>query len=623
MRELTRTLFLLPFYLFSAALLTANTSIIISAGASEDGSVMMSYTRDTNNQGGFMFFSEPGTFPEGSEKKIYSRWDEREIIGMTEGPARTGIVANPHRSFQITGHMNEKQVVIGESSFRPEVPTAVNFYESSLDTGNLIELTLQRAASAGEAIRIIAELTDEYGFYGSGKSFSITDKNEAWIMEFFSKGSLGKGIIWVARRIPEGYISGHADSSRITTFPLDDPENCLYSDDVISFARNLDLWDGTDEDFSFADVYAPVDSTEIRQTDGRLWSIYRKIDPRMSDYKKYINGDIQRKYSATGTANGIITNRLPLWIKPEKKISSSALMELMRDHFEGTDLNMAKGLWAGAFGNPYRLRPDNATAREYFYNHNRPVSVQYTGYSMVTKSRNFLPDEIGGVSWFGVDDTYMTVYMPVYCGALDIPTAFAGNIDLITEFSMDSAYWLFNLVSNFSSIRFNQMIIDIRKVQIALESEFELRAAEIESEALELIKRNKAEARVYLTESSQELSDKMMEKWKELFYFLFAKYKDGETRPGSLGDFDKDRTGFPPTPRIYGYPADWAQAMIDKDNPPDLKEIYSDDELMDLFARNNRNTILVISLVVIIILQALSTVILLHKYRRTTIRSDS
>jgi len=600
------------FFCIIPVFLSANTSIIVTSGASIDGSVMMSYTRDSNVLGGFMFFSESEEYPRGSEKKIASVWDEREII-MSEVKVRTGTVSHSPASLRITGHMNEKQVAIGDSSFTPAMPDVINFYGSSLDTGNLIELTLERSSTAREAILNIQSLTEEYGFYGPGKSLSITDKNEAWIMEMFSRGSLGKGIVWVARKIPDGYISGHADSARITTFPLSDSENCLYSEDIIDYARNRGLWDGSDEKFSFADVYTPVTSTNIKQTEGRLWSIYRKINSSMDDFRKYISGDIQRNYSTKGTANGIISNRLPLWIKPEKKLSSSDLMTLMRDHYEGTDMNMSNGIWAGPFGNPYRLRPDNATAREYFYNHERPVSIQYTGYSFITQSRNFLPDEIGGVTWFGVDDTYMTVYLPVYCGALGVPSCFSGEKEDITVFSLDSAYWLFNLVSNFSSLRYNKMIIDIQKVQLELENQFMEYTGEIEAAALK-ISDSDSDRREYLTNQSQLLSNLMMEKWYKLFQFLMVKYKDGEVRLDSLVEFKKDYLGYPYPTKIYGYPADWAQAMIDKDNPPDLKAIYSDDELMDLFARNNKNSILVISLVFIIVLLALVAAILSIKY---------
>ena len=609
------------FFALSIPFLAANTSIIISSEASADSSVMMSYTRDSNVQGGFMFFSESQEYPPGTEKEIVSAWDEREII-MSEVRVRKSSVIKDGATFRITGHMNEKQVAIGESSFLPDMADVINFYDSSLDTGNLIELTLERSETAREAIVNIQSLTDEYGFYGPGKSLSITDKNEAWIMELFSRGSAGKGIVWIARKIPEGYISGHADSARITTFPLNDEENCLYSEDIIKFARTRGLWDGSDEDFSFADVYAPQSSTEIRQSEGRLWSIYRKLNPAMDDFKKYISGDIKRSYSATGTANGIISNRLPLWIKPESKLSVKDLKSLMRDHYEGTDLNMSNGIWAGPFAYPYRLRPDNATAREYFYNHERPVSVQYTGYSFITQSRNFLPDEIGGVTWFGVDDTYMTVYLPVYCGALEVPSGFSGGKEDVADFSIDSAYWLFNLVSNFSSLRYNKMIIHIQKAQRELENYFEEYSETIESEAID-ISGSENEMREYLTVQSQKLSDLMMKRWHELFQFLIVKYKDGEVRLDSQEKIKIDSSGYTYPPKTYGYPADWAQAMINKDNPPDLKSIYSDDELMSLFARNNWNSLLIIVLIgIIVVLLMISLIFGLKYYKLVKLRQN-
>jgi len=577
--------------LINTSFLKANTSIIVTPGASEDGSTMISYSRDSNLLGGFMAFSPGETKEAGSVEALSSSWDERTVSADLDLSGT---------NYKITGHMNEKQLVIGDSSFTPLLEDGMFSYEGKIDTGLLITLTLKKAASARQAIAYIDSLTEKYGFYGPGKSFSIADREEAWIMEMISKGPRGNGTVWVARRIPDGYVSGHADSSRITTFPQEDSDSCLYSDDVITFARDNGLWDGNDKDFSFADVYTVMSETQIRQSEGRLWNIYRKINSDSARWKEYIDGNVKRHYSSTGTANGIISNRLPLWIKPERKLGPSDLMDLMRDHYENTEMNMTKGIWAGAFGYPYRLRPDNAVARDYFYSHERPVSVQYTGYSFISQSRNHVPDSIGGINWFGVDDTYMTVYLPVYSGVSAVPSCLSEENNPVLEVRDKSAYWLFNMVSNFSAIRYQAMIIDIRKAQKELETLFRSRMERMEEEAITLASGN-GDVTSYLTSRSEEMGDIMMERWRELFHFLLIKHKDGEMRTEHNGVFDIEARAMASSVlTFYGYPANWAQAMIDKDNPPDLKAVYSDEELMNLFAKNNRNSLLVIALLAII-----------------------
>ncbi|MBN2659367.1 MAG: C69 family dipeptidase [Spirochaetales bacterium] len=599
----------LLFLFITSPFLSANTSIIVTAGASADGSVMVSYSRDSNLTGGYMAFSPGEEKASGSMETLRSNWEERPVTANVD---LSGI------NYKITGHMNEKQLVIGDSSFTPMLGDAAYFYDGKMDTGLLTTITLKKATTAREAIKLIDSLTEEYGFYGPGKSFSIADKEEAWIMEMISKGPRGTGSVWVAMRVPDGYVSGHADSSRITTFPLDDSENCLYSDDVISFARENGLWDGEDEDFSFADVYTVMNVTDIRQTEGRLWNIYRKVNRGTSDWKDYIlNGDVKRQFPAKGTANGIIANRLPLWVKADATLSPSDLMDLMRDHFEGTDMNMTRGIWAGAFGYPYRLRPDNAVAREYYYSHDRPVSVQYTGYSFISQSRQKVPDSIGGINWFGVDDTYMTVYLPVYSGVSSLPACLREENNRPTEVTDNSAYWLFNMVSNFSALRYKAIIIDIRKVQKELEDLFKDRQKMMEEEAERMAGQKNGDVSAYLTARSEEMGNIMMDRWLELFHFLLIKHKDGEMRTEHNGVFDTVARGMASSVlSFYGYPADWAQAMIDKDNPPDLKAIYSDDELMELFAKNNRRSSLIIALLAVIAVLTSALVVLIIKTKK-------
>ena len=320
-------------------------------------------------------------------------------------------------------------------------------------------IALERAKTAREAIKVMTDLVAEYGYASTGESISIADPNEAWILEIIGKGEGVKGAVWVARRIPDGYISAHANQSRIRQFPLNDPANCLYSKDVISFAREKGWFTGKDEEFSFADTYAPPDFGALRACEARVWSMFRRAAPSLNipiDYVKGVPG----------------AHPLPLWIKPDKKLAVADVMALMRDHFEGTEFDMTKDIGAGPFACPYRWRPMTWKVDGQEYVNERAISTQQTGFSFVAQMRSGLPDPIGGVLWFGVDDTYTTVYAPMYCGIRAVPKPYGVGVADMHHFSWDSPFWVFNLVANFAYSRYSDMIVDIQQVQRELEGGF-------------------------------------------------------------------------------------------------------------------------------------------------------
>jgi dipeptidase len=530
----------------SSPLLNACTNILVSKGASTDGSTIITYAADSHVLYGELYFTPAADHLPGEMLDIYE-WDTGKYLGK--------IKQVPH-TYSVVGNMNEYQVAVGETTYggRKELRDK----KAIMDYGSLMYISLQRAKTAREAIKVIAHLMDEYGYYSSGESFSISDPNEVWIMEMISKGPKEKGAVWVARRVPEGYISGHANQARITTFPLKDSKNCLYAKDVISFARKMKWFDGEDKDFSFADTYAPLDFGALRFCESRVWSAFNRSAPSLKLPDGYIKGDANAK-------------RLPLWIKPDKKLSVRDVMELMRDHFEGTDLDMTKDVGSGPYCLPYRWRPltwkvdkSNKEDKTKYFNE-RAISTQQTGFSFVSQSRSWLPGTIGGVLWFGVDDTYSTVYIPMYCGIREVPKSFAVGTGDFDTFTWDSAFWVFNFVSNYTYSRYFDMIQDVQKVQRQLEGNFFAMQPQIEKAALDLYKKAPELARDYLTAYSVKHGDAVVKRWKKLGEFLIFKYLDGNV---------KDEHGKVTHP---GYPSIWYKKVVEKSGdhfkvPPSKKK---------------------------------------------------
>ncbi|HRZ77339.1 MAG TPA: C69 family dipeptidase, partial [Bacteroidales bacterium] len=426
----------------------ACTNFLITKGASTDGSTMISYSADSHVLFGELYHWPGKKWPEGSMLDIYE-WDTGKYLGKIRQAAQT---------YTVNGNMNEHQVAIGETTYggRSELGSQSG---AIMDYGSLIYVALQRATTAREAIRIMTDLVAEYGYYSSGESFSIADPNEVWIMEMIGKGEGQKGAVWVAVKIPDGYVSGHANQARIQTFPLNDPENCLYSSDVISFAREKGWFSGKDKEFSFSDTYAPVDFGGARFCDARVWSMFRKVNADMQKHEDYALGHN-------------LKNRMPLFIKPERKISLQDMFGFMRDHYEGTAMDMTQDIGAGPYAKPYRWRPMTFKVDGVDYLNERAVATQQTGFSFVTQSRSWLPDPVGGIIWWGVDDAASSVYMPIYTSSTRVAHSVAvGNGDMMT-YSPSAAFWIFNEISNFAYTRYSDIHPEIAERQARLENKF-------------------------------------------------------------------------------------------------------------------------------------------------------
>ena len=479
----------------------ACTNLIVTKGASTDGSVMITYSADSYNMYGELYHFKAAVYPKGTTLEVYE-WDTGKFLG---------VIPQAEVTYNVVGNINEHQVAIGETTFGGR--EGLTDSKGIIDYGSLMYIALQRSKSAREAIKIMTDLVSEFGYYSSGESFSIADKNEAWILEMIGKGEGSTGAVWVARKIPDGFVSGHANQARITTFPLNDPDNCIYSDDVISFAREKEYFEGNDKDFDFAAAYNPLDFGGVRFCDARVWSMFRRVNSSMDKYLGYIKGES--------------LERMPLWIKPDSKISVHDVMQLMRDHYEGTELDMTKGVAAGPYNMPYRCSPLTFEVDGDKYFNERPISTYQTGFSFVSQSRSSLPDEIGGVLWFGVDDTYMTVYTPMYCSMKSIPYNYQENIASLGKFNWDAIFWVFNSVSNFVYPRYSLAIDDVVRKQSELEGEFLSEQETVEATALSLLNKSKGEAVKYLTDYSNASGLNTYNTWKELFEFLNMKYMDG------------------------------------------------------------------------------------------------
>ncbi len=494
-----------------------------------------------------MYYRPAADYPEGTMLDVYE-WDTGKYLGKIKQASHT---------YSVVGNMNEFQVAIGETTYggRSELATQEG---AIMDYGSLMYISLQRAKTAREAIEVLTNLVEEYGYYSSGESFSIADANEAWILELIGKGEGQKGAVWVAVKVPEGYISGHANQARITTFPLNDSKNCIYSKDVISFAREKGWFDGKNKDFSFSDVYAPVDFGGARFCDARVWAGFNKVAAGMETYTEYAKGIIEH-----GGENNFASNRLPLWIKPDKKVSVQDVMDMMRDHFEGTELDMTKDLGAGPNKNPYRWRGLTWSVDSTEYCNERAISTQQTGFSFVSQSRNWLPDPIGGILWFGVDDTYTTCYVPMYCGITKVPECFkVGNGDMLT-YSETSAFWAFNFVSNFTYLRYDYMVADVKKLQSQLENKFVSFSSVIDNSAAALYNKSGAKkARQFITQYSVNEANNMTKEWKKLGQYLLVKYMDGNIKKEKDGQFERTEYGGTPSPLQPGYPDWWYKAIV-------------------------------------------------------------
>ena len=541
MRRLsTAILFLAAAFGISNIESQACTNVLVTKGASIDGSNMISYAADSHQLYGELYFAPAGVWNPGDMRQI-NEWDTGKFLGHIPQISRT---------YQRVGNMNEHQLIIAETTYggRPELEDP----KGIMDYGSLIYIALERAKTAREAISIIVDLANTYGYFSNGESFSLADKEEVWIMELIGKGPENKGIVWVARRVPDGYICAHANQARISTFPLNDPENCMYAPDVITFAREKGYFDGEDKDFSFCDAYAPLDFSGMRACEARAWSAFNILCDGKFTFEDE-NGNIVTKdaYDYIDYAMGYDkTKRFPLFVKPSRKISVKDVADVMRDHYEGTPMDMTQDIGAGGNALPYRWRPMGFEYEGKKYINERAIATQQTGFWFVGQPRGWLPDTIGGVNWFGCDDAATSYLTPIYTTTYDVPECFrVGNGDMIT-YSPTSAFWVTNRVANACYKAYDMMAPTVREAIDSWENEMIAAVAKADEEALKMyneagrkprkqIRRNDkaqkvvdpyASVRNYLTEFSVGNAQKIFNKWVDLEVLLLVKFIDGNVK---------------------------------------------------------------------------------------------
>ena len=490
----------------------ACTNLIVGKAASVDGSVICTYNCDGYGFAGSMSRT-PGGRHEPGEKIAIRGWGNNGQI--------RGYVDQVEYTYDVIGYINEKQVSIVETTFdgRLELQNP----EGLLNYDTMMQLGLERSATAREAIIVMTDLLQEYGYNSTGETITVCDKNEAWILEIMGKGPGRKGAVWVAVRIPDDCISAHANISRIRQFPLKDPKNCLYSKDVISFAREKGYFSGKDEDFSFRDAYCPLTFENVRYADARVWSFFRHHVAdvaEMDQYLPYINGQFD------------VCDHLPLYIKPAQKVSVRDIMNDMRDHYEGTPLDMTADMSAGPWSSPYRPLPMNWEVNGKKYFRERAIGTPQSGFTLVSQLRGWLPDDVGGIMYFNCDDANMIAYVPVYCGVKEVPEAFRRENNQSNVYSEKSAFWVNNVVANMIYPRYSVMIGDLRDAQKELEDFYAADQEQVLKDVENLTKREKA---AYLTNKTAAYTKQMMERWDKLFRLIAVKHNDQIVKPSENG----------------------------------------------------------------------------------------
>ena len=513
------------------------TNLIIGKKASKDGSVIISYSQDDYGSFEPLRVIPAADHPAGTMHPLY-HYESNNYLGEIPEVAHT---------YGIVGLMNEFQVSVHETTWggREELTDTVS---GLIDYGSLMVLALQRSKTAREAIDVMTKLTETYGYESEGESFTIADPNEVWIMDMIGKGPGRKGTVWVAVRIPDDCISGHANQSRIRQFPLKDKNNCLYAKDVISLAREKGYFNGKDADFSFADAYNPLDFGGLRYCEARVWSYFNKWAAEdMNPYLPYAMGDTKAE-------------PMPLYVKPKAPLSVQDLKDMMRDHYEGTPMELTNDIGMGPWEMPYRPTPLSFEVDGKKYFNERPISTQQSACVYVSQMRSWMPNHIGGVTWFANDDANMVTFTPIYCNTTQAPECYDKNTADAFHFSTRSAYWVENWVSNMVYLRYNLLFPELQKVRDRLEADYNSLQPDIESKAAAM---GKEDAIKYLSAYSHRTASAMMDEWNQLAQLIIVKYNDmAVKRTDESGQYEKTPGGDPRPVLRPGYPENYKRQII-------------------------------------------------------------
>lgn len=531
---------LMAAFLLAATLAPACTNFIVGKKASADGSVICTYNADSYGSFDGLCHYPAGKHAKGTMRDIVD-WESKKFIGR---------IAEAPETYNVIGNINEYQVTIGETTYggRSEMVDP----KGGIDYGSLIYLGLQRSKTAREAIKVMTTLAETYGYCSEGETFTICDPREAWIMEMMGKGPGSKGVVWVAQRIPDNAICGHANQSRIGKFNMKDKDNVMYSKDVVKFARKMGWYSGKDADFNWKMTYAKPDFSGRRICDARVWAFFNRFVKGMDRYLPWAMGKDEH------------AEDMPLWVVPDRKLSVQDVEAAMRDHYEGTPMAMdSTDMGGGIWQMPYRPTPlfFEVDGKKYF--NERPTSTQQTAFSYVAQMRSWLPRQIGGVLWFGNDDGNMVAYTPIYCGNTVQPECYnTPGADAVT-FSMKNAFWVCNWVSNMVYPRYTMLFPSLKEVRDSLEQSYFARQKTVEDKALALYKSDQQAAIKYLNDYSNETAQHMLECWKDLATYLIVKYNDMTIKPEENGHFKRTPEGLGARVERPGFPQAYRRKLVE------------------------------------------------------------
>ena len=539
----------------------ACTNFLVGKDASVDGSTMVSYAADSYGMFGFLHFAPAQDWPEGAMREVKD-WDTGRPQGQIPQVAHT---------YTVVGNMNENQVTIGETTWggREALWDTVG-----IDYGSLIYIALERSKTAREAIEWFITLVNEYGYASEGESFSFGDPNEVWIMDLIGKGPEKKGANWVAVRIPDNAISGHANQARITTLPVNEKHkltkeekrlqkklNCvckgdwMWDKDLIAFAREKEYFTGADKDFSFQAAYNPFDFSGLYACEARVWSFFRHFSDEMDPYLDYVTG---RTFRETG--GQYEGKHMPLWIIPNKKVSAQDLKECMRDEYKDTPMDITQGTDAGPWNSKLRFGGLGFKLDSVQYWYERPIATQQTAWSFVGQMRSWSKY---GIFWFGVDDAACSCYAPMYSCLNHVPECFAeGNGDSYT-FSPTSAWWTFNLVANWAYTKYSRMYPHIREMQQIWDDKFNTQIAGVDAEAAAM---SEEDAKHFLTSYSCSQAENLVADWQRLYLYLVTKFIDGQERKEENGQFKRNAYGNSCGPNRLAIPENWLRKVAPEIN---------------------------------------------------------
>lgn len=534
--------YLLLLAAFVAITASACTNFLVGKKASKTGATYISYSADSYGMYGRLLHFPAAKHAPGTMRKIVDGDTHRFLGEIPEAP----------ETYNVMGNINEYQLAIMETTFTGRHELEPKHVEGGIDYVSLMQLGLQRAKTAREAIKVMTDLVARHGYSSTGESFSIADPNEVWVLEMIGKGDEAKGAVWVAVRIPDDCIAAHANQSRIHKFDMKDKKNVMYSKDVIKFARSKGYFTGKDADFSFSAAYSPADFGSQRWCDARAWSFFNKYVDGMERYLPFVNGENIGKSEV-----------MPLYFKPKAPLGIADVMEGMRDHYEGTALDFTQNAASGVYCAPYQPSPLKWKHEDKEYFNERPISTQQASFVVVAELREWLPREVGAVLWFANDDANMAPFTPVYASATTVPECYASTTANDHTFSWKSAFWLQNWVSNMVYPRYEQMYPELKTKRVELEKTFFQAQPSLEAKALDQIKAGKtAEAVALLNDYTSRSAQQMMTAWQALGERLIMKFNDQVVKKEKDGKWELTPEGICVPPARPGYPEQYRKEII-------------------------------------------------------------